>query len=77
MKANIRSSYPHLSIAEGWLLSAATQPGAAARAAWELWRRSSRPETAAAQSLGLFAMLYANLIADLFYARLDPRVRNT
>jgi Uncharacterised nucleotidyltransferase len=65
MKVNIRSSYPHLSTADGWLLSAATQSRSVAQAAWELWRTSSRPETAAAPSLGLFAMLYANLIAEL------------
>ncbi|HEY3117918.1 MAG TPA: nucleotidyltransferase family protein [Chloroflexota bacterium] len=65
MKANIRSSYPHLSTAEGWLLSAATQPRPVARAAWELWRTPYRLETAAPPSQALFAMLYANLIADL------------
>ena len=64
MKARI-SSYPHMSNAEGWLLSAATQPGPVARAAWERWRTRCRLETAPPPSQALFPMLYANLIADV------------
>ena len=65
MKARIRSSYPHLSTAEGQLLSAATQPRPVAQEAWELWRATCRLEAAGQPSRALFAMLYANLIADL------------
>jgi hypothetical protein len=65
MKAKLRSGYPHLSTAEGWLLSAATEPGAVARAAWEHWRTRCRLETAPPPSQALFPMLYANLIADV------------
>ena len=46
------------------LLSAATQPRPAAQAAWERWRTHHRPDTAAPRSLELFAMVYANLIAE-------------
>jgi hypothetical protein len=65
MKAKLPSGYPHLSTAEGWLLSAATEPGAVARAAWEHWRTRCRLETAPPPSQALFPMLYANLIADV------------
>jgi hypothetical protein len=65
MKAKVRSSYPRLSTAEGWLLSAATQPRPVAQAAWELWRTHCRLETAGPPCLALFPMLYGNLMADL------------
>jgi hypothetical protein len=65
MKASIRHSHPHLSTAEGWLLSAATQPGPVAGDAWERWRTRCRLDTAGPPSQALFPMLYANLIADL------------
>jgi hypothetical protein len=50
---------------EGWLLSAATQPGPVAAPAWELWRARCRLDTAGPPSQALFPMLYANLIAGL------------
>lgn len=65
MKADGRPGYPHLSTAEAWLLSAATRSGPVAQAAWERWRARCRLETAGPRSLALFAMVYANLIADL------------
>ena len=65
MRARIRRGFPHLSTAEGWLLSAATQPMPVARVAWERWRARCRLDTAGRPSQALFAMLYANLIAEL------------
>jgi Uncharacterised nucleotidyltransferase len=65
MKAKIRSSHPHFTPAEDWLLSAATQPTPVARAAWQRWRTRFRVETAGEPCQALFAMLYANVIADL------------
>ena len=52
------------STAEGWLLTAATQPGPVAGPAWELWRARCRVDTAGEPCQALFPMLYANLIAD-------------
>lgn len=65
MTATIPRGFPHLSPAEFWLLGAATQPDSVARTAWERWRARFRLDTAGAPSQALFAMLYANLIADL------------
>jgi hypothetical protein len=65
MKANGRPSYPNLSAAERCLLSAATQSGAIAQAAWEQWQRTCRLETAEPKSQALLGMVYANLIAEL------------
>ena len=65
MKVGIRSNHPHLSTAEGWLLTAATQPGSVAVGAWERWRAHCRLDTAEPRSLVLLPMLYANLIAGV------------
>ncbi|MGN6392448.1 MAG: nucleotidyltransferase family protein [Gemmatimonadales bacterium] len=54
-----------LSSADGWLLSAATQPAPAARVAWERWRASCTLETAEEPSQALFPMVYANLGGEL------------
>ena len=65
MSAARRSAYPHLSEAEGWLLSTATQSRPAAQVAWERWRRRCAVETAGPKSQALFPMIYANLIEDI------------
>jgi len=56
---------PDLPSADRWLLSAATQPGPVARAAWERWRARCRLETAGQSSQTLFPMVYANLSGEL------------
>lgn len=65
MKLTMGSSYPHLSADERLLLSAASQSRPIAQAAWEHWRTRCRVEAAGPRSQALFAMVYANLIADL------------
>ena len=65
MTATIPRGFPHLSPAELWLLSAATQPAPVATGAWELWRAQGSLSTAAPPSQTLFPMVYANLIAGL------------